>query len=94
VDPLLAVAPSLPASESDEPRAPSRTWYEHGNFRDERSEVFASDLPAGVYVLEYACRATRAGTFLAPPPRARELYDPDTFGRGQAEWVVVENGAR
>ena len=94
LDPLLAITPSLPESSSDESPARSQAWYEHSNFRDDRSEVFAGDLPAGVHMLEYACRATRAGTFLAPPPRAHELYTPETFGRGRAEWVVVASGAR
>jgi hypothetical protein len=34
-------------------------------------------------------RATTPGTFAAPPPRAEEMYFPETFGRGASETVVV-----
>jgi hypothetical protein len=66
------------------------TWYEHQNLRDERVEVFASQLPEGVYEYAYVARATTPGTFVAPPPRAEEMYHPETFSRGAGERLVVE----
>ncbi len=65
-------------------------WYEHQNMRDERVEAFASMLWEGVHTYEYVARATTPGTFIVPPPKAEEMYMPETFGRGGSDRVVVE----
>lgn len=65
-------------------------WYEHQNLRDDRVEAFTSLLPAGVYTYSYVARATTPGLFIVPPPRAEEMYSPETFGRGGTERVIVE----
>ncbi|HVG44836.1 MAG TPA: hypothetical protein VM890_08900, partial [Longimicrobium sp.] len=65
-------------------------WYEHQNLRDDRAEAFTSYLPAGVYTYSYVARATTPGVFIVPPPRAEEMYSPETFGRGATDHVVVE----
>lgn len=67
-------------------------WYEHQNLRDDRVEAFTSLLPAGVYTYSYVARATTPGQFIVPPPRAEEMYSPETFGRGATDRVVVEEG--
>ncbi|HEX6277333.1 MAG TPA: hypothetical protein VFZ53_30030, partial [Polyangiaceae bacterium] len=66
-----------------------RAWYEHQNLRDERVEAFASLLWEGVYDYTYVARATTPGDFVVPPPKVEEMYDPETFGRGAADRVVV-----
>ena len=38
----------------------------------------------------YVARAKTPGTFVAPPPKAEEMYSPETFGRGQGDRVIVE----
>jgi alpha-2-macroglobulin len=68
----------------------NRPWFEHQNLRDERVEAFASLLFEGVYTYSYVARATTPGTFVVPPPRAEEMYHPETFGRGASDRVVVE----
>jgi len=68
----------------------SRAWYEHQNLRDERVEAFTSLLYGGVYDYTYVARATTPGTFVAPPPKAEEMYDPETFGRGPGDRVIVQ----
>lgn len=65
-------------------------WYEHQNLRDERAEAFASLLWEGVHAYEYVARATTPGRFVVPPPRAEEMYMPETFGRGASDRVVIE----
>jgi alpha-2-macroglobulin len=65
-------------------------WWIHQNLRDDRAEAFASLLPAGSYEYTYIARATTPGTFVVPPPRAEEMYSPETFGRGAGGRVVVE----
>ncbi|HLM66891.1 MAG TPA: hypothetical protein VK358_05145, partial [Longimicrobium sp.] len=68
-------------------------WYEHQNVRDDRVEAFASLLPAGVYTYTYVARATTPGLFIVPPPRAEEMYSPETFGRGGTDRVIIEEPA-
>jgi uncharacterized protein YfaS (alpha-2-macroglobulin family) len=65
-------------------------WYEHQNMRDERVEAFASLLWEGVHTYEYVARATTPGNFVVPPPKAEEMYMPETFGRGASDRVIVE----
>ncbi len=65
-------------------------WYEHQNLRDERAEAFTQLLWEGVHKYEYVTRATTPGTFIVPPPKAEEMYMPETFGRGASDKVIVE----
>ena len=65
-------------------------WYEHENMRDERVEAFASLLWEGVHEYVYVARATTPGVFMVPPPRAEEMYMPETFGRGAGDRLIVE----
>jgi uncharacterized protein YfaS (alpha-2-macroglobulin family) len=65
-------------------------WYEHENLRDERAEAFTSLLWEGVYTYTYYARATTPGEFVVPPPKAEEMYAPETFGRGASDKVVVK----
>jgi uncharacterized protein YfaS (alpha-2-macroglobulin family) len=105
VDPLPAgfepLNPELPATGA--PGDPDRPlplgvswrwffprWYVHQNLRDDRAEAFATTLWAGVHEYSYVARATTPGTFVAPNPRAEEMYAPETFGRGAADRVVIE----
>ncbi len=66
------------------------TWYEHQNLRDERAEAFASLLWEGAHEFVYFARATTPGLFVVPPPKAEEMYAPETFGRGKTDRVLVE----
>jgi uncharacterized protein YfaS (alpha-2-macroglobulin family) len=65
-------------------------WYEHQNLRDERAEAFTQQLWEGVHKYEYVTRATTPGTFIVPPPKAEEMYMPETFGRGASDKVIVQ----
>jgi uncharacterized protein YfaS (alpha-2-macroglobulin family) len=67
-----------------------RVWFDHQNMRDDRVEAFASLVWEGVYTYRYVARATTPGRFVVPPPRAEEMYAPETFGRGATARVVVE----
>jgi alpha-2-macroglobulin len=94
LNPALATTQSIPQDpKRADPKQPwwwSRAWYEHQNLRDERAEAFASLLWAGVYDYTYVARATTPGEFVAPPPKAEEMYDPETFGRGSGDRVIVQ----
>ncbi|MDB4997242.1 MAG: hypothetical protein JWM74_4674, partial [Myxococcaceae bacterium] len=90
----LAVTGAIPQDPKEQANASrwwwSRTWYEHQNLRDERVEAFASLVWEGVYDYTYVARATTPGTFVVPPPKAEEMYSPETFGRGAGDRFIVE----
>ncbi|HKY44203.1 MAG TPA: alpha-2-macroglobulin family protein [Pyrinomonadaceae bacterium] len=65
-------------------------WFDHQNLRDERAEAFTALLWEGAYNYSYVARATTPGVFVVPPPRAEEMYHPETFGRGKTDRVVIE----
>jgi uncharacterized protein YfaS (alpha-2-macroglobulin family) len=65
-------------------------WFEHQNLRDERAEAFTALLWEGVYKYSYVARATTPGNFVVPPPKAEEMYHPETFGRGKTDRVRIE----
>ncbi|HYY98146.1 MAG TPA: hypothetical protein VE642_06120, partial [Pyrinomonadaceae bacterium] len=95
LNPALAVTESVPEEQKAEPSNfgwwwRRRVWFEHQNLRDERAEAFTSLLWEGVYTYTYVARATTPGAFVVPPPRAEEMYHPETFGRGSTDRVIVE----
>jgi uncharacterized protein YfaS (alpha-2-macroglobulin family) len=98
LNPALAVTgeiPKDPKVEASRSRADpywywTRTWYEHQNMRDERVEAFASLLYDGVWDYTYVAKATTPGIFVVPPPKAEEMYAPETFGRGAGDRMIVE----
>ncbi len=97
LNPALAVTGAVPPDQRAEAPASGRgwwwwhrPWFEHQNMRDERVEAFASLLWDGVYNYSYVARATTPGHFVVPPPKAEEMYHPETFGRGSTDRVIVE----
>jgi uncharacterized protein YfaS (alpha-2-macroglobulin family) len=96
MNPALAVTGEIPKDPKEETRHGnrywywSRTWYEHQNMRDERVEAFASLLWDGVWDYTYVAKATTPGIFVVPPPKAEEMYAPETFGRGAGDRMIVE----
>ena len=67
-----------------------RSWFDHQNLRDERSEAFTTLLWGGVYNYSYVARATTPGVFVVPPAKAEEMYHPETFGRSRSDRVRIE----
>lgn len=95
MNPALAVTGPIPVDPNEQKSRGaywwwSSTWYEHQNMRDERIEAFASLLWEGVHEYSYVARATTPGNFVVPPPKAEEMYMPETFGRGASDRVIVE----
>ena len=94
LNPALAVTERVPEERKVEPANFGwwwlRHWFEHQNLRDERAEAFTSLMWEGVYSYSYVARATTPGAFVVPPPKAEEMYHPETFGRGATDRVVVE----
>ncbi|MBI5478602.1 MAG: Ig-like domain-containing protein [Deltaproteobacteria bacterium] len=99
LNPALAVTGTVPQSPDDTRGGSGRhgrwfwlwgPWYQHQNLRDERAEAFTPLLWDGVHTYSYVARATTPGTFVVPPPKAEEMYMPETFGRGAGDRVIVE----
>ncbi len=99
INPELATSETLPPDVGGTPERHGSSsrwfwwwgpWYEHDNLRDERVEAFSSLLWDGVYEYTYVARATTPGTFVVPPPKAEEMYSPETFGRGGTDRLIVE----
>ncbi len=105
VDPLPAglepINPELVGSQPDKtppnsPIAPFESryfygnWYEFQNLRDAQAEAFTSLLYGGAYDYSYTARATTPGVFVVPPPKAEEMYQPEVFGRGGTDQVIVK----
>jgi alpha-2-macroglobulin len=95
MNPALAVTGPIPTDPKEQKSRGAYwwwygPWYEHQNMRDERVEAFASLLWEGVHSYDYVARATTPGNFVVPPPKAEEMYMPETFGRGGSDRVIVE----
>ncbi|HEU0036764.1 MAG TPA: DUF6049 family protein [Kofleriaceae bacterium] len=95
MNPALAVTGPIPLDPNEQKSKGAYwwwygPWYEHQNLRDERVEAFASLLWEGVHTYEYVARATTPGNFVVPPPKAEEMYMPETFGRGGSDRVIIE----
>jgi alpha-2-macroglobulin len=95
MNPALAVTGPIPLDPQEQKSRGAYwwwygPWYEHQNMRDERIEAFASLLWEGVHTYEYVARATTPGNFVVPPPKAEEMYMPETFGRGPSDRVIIE----
>jgi uncharacterized protein YfaS (alpha-2-macroglobulin family) len=95
MNPALAVTGPIPTDPKEQQSRGAYwwwygPWYEHQNMRDERVEAFASLLWEGVHAYDYVARATTPGSFVVPPPKAEEMYMPETFGRGGSDRVIVE----
>ena len=94
MNPALAVTGNIPQDPNSEEMKRGwwwiRPWFEHQNMRDERVEAFTSLLWEGVYTYSYVARATTPGLFVVPPPKAEEMYHPETFGRGGTDRVKIE----
>jgi hypothetical protein len=95
MNPALAVTGPIPSDPKDQQARGAYwwwygPWYDHQNLRDERTEAFASELWEGVHSYVYVARATTPGNFIVPPPKAEEMYMPETFGRGASDRVIIE----
>lgn len=90
LNPALKVSGEIPKDPKDTTRWWQQQWFEHQNLRDERVEAFTSLLWEGVYNYAYVALATTPGVFIAPPARAEEMYQPETFGRSASDRVIIE----
>lgn len=92
VNPELATSEPIPQAD---PEASAYSgfwwsrWFDHQNLRDDRAEAFSTWLGAGSYEYTYVARATTPGTFVTPPARAEQMYEPEVFGRSASTTVTI-----
>ena len=92
INPALATSEPIPQADPSEMAVRGFWWYrwfDHQNLRDDRAEAFSTYLGAGSYEYTYVARATTPGTFVVPPTRAEQIYEPEVFGRSANTMVEV-----
>ncbi len=65
-------------------------YFNHKEYRDDRTTLFAEFLPAGVYEVTYRVRATTPGRYHYPPAQAYQMYTPDVSGHSEGGWLEVK----
>ncbi|MEP7000879.1 MAG: hypothetical protein ABI969_10395, partial [bacterium] len=102
--PPFAGAPKLVGDMGEGP--PGQRWlygawdggwwtpWEHKEIRDDRVLYFARTLWKGSYQASYVARATTVGTFVRPPARAEEMYNPAVRGRSDGGVFTVTRAPR
>jgi uncharacterized protein YfaS (alpha-2-macroglobulin family) len=64
--------------------------WEYKELHDDRVTYFARMLWTGSYTASYIARATTAGSFVAPPAYAEEMYNPALQGRSSGGRFAVD----
>lgn len=94
LNPALATTEPIPQvdpSDTSSNRFWWSRWFDHQNLRDDRAEAFSTWLRAGSYEYTYVARATTPGTFVTPPTRAEQIYEPEVFGRSASTTVTIQD---
>ncbi len=75
----------------DEWREIGHWWgsFDHKEFYDDRTLLFAQELFPGEHTQVYYVRAGTSGEFLAPSAKAEEMYSPEVFGSTTQGFVTV-----
>lgn len=101
----LATSSAIDAQVSDGYDADSHyhlkpVWKKYGGFgysfyhqelRHDSARFYADYLPAGDYHLSYTAQAIAAGSFVAMPVKAEEMYEPDIFGLSSAAQFLIKD---
>jgi len=93
VDPLPAGLEPVNTALKTSERAASTTGdsrWDYRATRDTRVEGFVDEFAPGIHRMSYTARAVTAGTFLAAPTKAEEMYAPESFGRSASTSVVIQ----
>jgi uncharacterized protein YfaS (alpha-2-macroglobulin family) len=66
----------------------SEAWHRR-ELRDDRALFFIDEMPAGMYHYRYLARPHTPGTYVVPPTRVMEMYQPEVYGRTAAGQLTV-----
>ena len=92
---FTTTAQSLAQAQEQSMNSWSWAWWLRGGWdyverHDDRVNVFATRLAEGDHTFVYLVRATTAGTFIAAPAHAEEMYEPEVFGRTATAVVEIQ----
>lgn len=92
VNESLKTSDSVSANQPQVDDGQDANWlyFEHKEYRDDRTALFASYLPPGVYEFMYRVRATTPGTYQHPPAQAYQMYVPDISGHSDGGWLTID----
>lgn len=65
-------------------------YFQHKEYHDDRTTLFANYLPPGVYEVTYRVRATTPGRYHHPPAQAYQMYIPDVSGHSDGGWIEIK----
>jgi alpha-2-macroglobulin len=82
--PLIAKFYSLPPEAAVEPADLS-----HSEMRDQQTNLYFDDLPAGVHSYSVLARATAEGSFVWPATQIAPMYDSRFFGRSASSECTI-----
>jgi len=68
----------------------SRWNFYHQELHHDAVRYYSDYLPAGNYHLSYTAQAIAAGDFSVLPVKAEEMYNPDIFGKGISEHLLIK----
>ena len=63
--------------------------FRHQEIRDDSIMWSDEVVPAGIYHIRYAVRATTPGRYIMPGAQAFEFYEPEIFGRSRAREITI-----
>jgi alpha-2-macroglobulin len=72
----------------------SRWSFYHSELRHNTARFYSEYLPAGNYHLSYTAQVIAPGEFTVLPVRAEEMYDPDVYGHGVQNLLMVDPASR
>ncbi|EFK07307.1 conserved hypothetical protein [delta proteobacterium NaphS2] len=72
----------------------SRWSFYHQELHHNAARFYSEYLPAGNYHLSYTAQVIAPGEFTVLPVHAEEMYDPDIFGRGTTDQLMVKKASR
>jgi len=72
----------------------SRWSFYHSELRHNAARFYSEYLPAGNYHLSYTAQVIAPGKFTVLPVFAEEMYDPDVYGRGVRDLLMVDQVSR
>lgn len=80
------------ATESDAQAsllAADNTAFDRVEYYEDHIAAFATELPAGEHTFSYLVTAITPGTFLYPAAWARQMYEPEVFGRNATALLTI-----
>ncbi len=71
----------------------SRWSFYHQELRHDAARFYSEYLPPGNYHLSYTAQVIAPGEFTVLPVHAEEMYDPDVYGHGVMDHLMVDQAS-